>query len=171
MDLVQLVREANPGRQMSNVNRRLIKMIEECGEVSEAYLNLTSGFNGKGKTWDDMREECIDVLILAIDIDLTDNQWLSMTTCRLARYELFEDTFMSCAKNISLAYEERKSKLFLVHMHYVICAALKMVYTPMPDQADISFEDMEINIEKEMRRKLAKWSAKRAKMAVDTDDV
>lgn len=70
--IVDAVEKANPQRTVANINRRLIKMLEELGEVSEAYLNSTSTNNLKGKTWNDVKEEAVDTLIVAIDIALTD---------------------------------------------------------------------------------------------------
>ena len=70
-DLIKMVRDANPTRHHSNLHRRIIKLMEELGEVSEAYLNVTSPANGKGKTWDDVREELADVAIVALDLALT----------------------------------------------------------------------------------------------------
>src|SRR3954469_6426855 len=65
------VRDANPGRNEANLKRRSIKLSEELGEVAEAYLNVTSASNGKGMTWDDVREEIADVLIVVLDIAWT----------------------------------------------------------------------------------------------------
>lgn len=48
------------------LDRRLLKYIEEFGEVSEAY-NDTSGSNRKGKTSDDLLEEKVDMLIVSTD--------------------------------------------------------------------------------------------------------
>lgn len=62
---------ANPDRHHKTMDRRLLKLGEELGETSEAYLNVTSAMNAKNKTWDDVREEAIDTAIVAIDIALT----------------------------------------------------------------------------------------------------
>src|ERR1700722_12797574 len=70
--IVDAVEQANPQRSLATLPRRLHKLLEELGEVSEAYLNATSINNGKGKTWADVREEAVDVLIVALDIALTD---------------------------------------------------------------------------------------------------
>lgn len=69
--IIELVAKANPGRQKDNLNRRIHKLLEEVGEVSEAWLNATSATNHKKKTWKDVEEEAADVLIVAIDIALT----------------------------------------------------------------------------------------------------
>src|ERR1019366_3479816 len=70
--IVDAVEQANPQRNPANLNRRLHKMLEELGELAEAYLNATSKNNLKGKTWADVKEEVVDVLIVAVDIVLTD---------------------------------------------------------------------------------------------------
>jgi NTP pyrophosphatase (non-canonical NTP hydrolase) len=48
-----------------------MKLAEEYGEFVQAYLSTTSSTNKKGLTWDDVREEICDVVIVAIDILLT----------------------------------------------------------------------------------------------------
>ncbi|MBC8739774.1 hypothetical protein F6X40_23970 [Paraburkholderia sp. UCT31] len=52
--------------QPDGIARRLIKALEEQGEVAEAFLNLT-GKNGKGKTLDDLQEEVVDVFLVMAD--------------------------------------------------------------------------------------------------------
>jgi NTP pyrophosphatase (non-canonical NTP hydrolase) len=70
-DIIRAVQAVNRERHHSSLNRRIIKVMEELGEVSEAYLNVTSATNGKGKTWDDVREELADLAITALDTALT----------------------------------------------------------------------------------------------------
>jgi len=70
-DIIQEISDANPAREPGNLIRRLVKIVEELGEASEAYLNVTSAANGKKKTWDDVREELADVVIVAVDCALT----------------------------------------------------------------------------------------------------
>ena len=60
-----------PGRRIDNLVRRLAKLMEEVGELSEAMLSVTSENNAKKKKWDDIAIEAIDVLIMATDIALT----------------------------------------------------------------------------------------------------
>ena len=69
--LLAAVWAANPDRCEATLARRLIKLSEELGEVSEAYLNVTSGSNAKAKSWDDFREELIDLMIVTMDCLLT----------------------------------------------------------------------------------------------------
>lgn len=70
-ELVNKVAAANPSRNADNLYRRLLKVIEEMGETSEAYLSVTSPANYKNKSWLDYREEAVDTLIVLIDISLT----------------------------------------------------------------------------------------------------
>lgn len=70
-ELVAIVEKVNPHRSASNLNRRLLKITEELGETSEAYLSVSSPHNYKKKSWLDFREESIDVLIVLIDVALT----------------------------------------------------------------------------------------------------
>lgn len=69
---LRAIRDANPGRSFLNLARRIIKIQEEMGEVSEAFLvATTSAVTRKKKTKDDVREELIDVAIVALDCALT----------------------------------------------------------------------------------------------------
>lgn len=65
------IQNANPDRHYNNLARRLLKIGEEYGETSEAYLNVTSSNNSKKKKWKDVREELVDTIIVAIDCALT----------------------------------------------------------------------------------------------------
>lgn len=69
--IMGLVQAANIGRNHATLPRRFMKATEELGEASEAYLNVTSDVNGKNKSWDDVREELADLLIVALDLNLT----------------------------------------------------------------------------------------------------
>lgn len=69
--IIEQIADANPTRDYLNLNRRMLKLIEELGELAEAFLECTSIHNHKQKTWDDVKEESADVLIVAIDIALT----------------------------------------------------------------------------------------------------
>lgn len=75
MDILQqifeVVNKRNPQYDERYTSRRVIKVNEESGEVSEAFLSITSDSNGKNKTWEDVREEAVDTAIVALDIALT----------------------------------------------------------------------------------------------------
>lgn len=66
-----MVLNANRERDYKDLPRRVIKVGEELGELSEAFLNVASARNGKKKQWKDVREEACDVAIVALDIALT----------------------------------------------------------------------------------------------------
>lgn len=70
--ILQTIFEINPSRNVDNLDRRVLKLCEEAGEVCEAYLSATSRLNQKNKTWCDVREEVIDALIVCIDILYTE---------------------------------------------------------------------------------------------------
>ncbi len=70
-DVIEAIEQANPTREVENLGRRLIKIVEEVGEASEAYLNVTSPANGKQMTWADVREEFADAVIVAVDCAIT----------------------------------------------------------------------------------------------------
>jgi hypothetical protein len=69
--IVDVIKKANPERSHECIRRRLLKILEELGETSEAYLSRTSASNYKDKTWDDYREEGCDTLIVMLDVALT----------------------------------------------------------------------------------------------------
>jgi len=70
-DILKKVAEAHPQRSDFNLDRRIMKIGEELGELNEAYLNITGQLNLKKKSWDDVREEAVDVAIIALDVALT----------------------------------------------------------------------------------------------------
>lgn len=63
--------DANLKRSTRTLMRRAGKMGEEYGEFWEAFLNVTSLHNGKNKTWEDVREELVDMVIVSIDLVAT----------------------------------------------------------------------------------------------------
>lgn len=70
--LLRAIRDANPQRGFQTMGRRMLKIGEEYGEASEAYLVFTStAMSRKKKTKDDIREECMDIAIVALDCALT----------------------------------------------------------------------------------------------------
>ena len=70
--LLRAISDANPQRKFVTMARRLLKIGEEYGEATEAYLVFTStATSRKKKTKDDIREECMDIAIVALDCALT----------------------------------------------------------------------------------------------------
>lgn len=70
-DFIKRIHKINPARSRQNLGRRVIKLSEETGETSEAYLYATTVDSRKGITWDDIREEALDTAIVALDIAFT----------------------------------------------------------------------------------------------------
>jgi len=70
-DIIEKVQEANPDRSMKTLDRRILKLQEEAGECAQAYLSISSLLNSKNKTWNDVRTEAIDVIVIALDVALT----------------------------------------------------------------------------------------------------
>ena len=67
-EIFKKVRDAKPIRHHDEIQRRLLKISEEHGEATQAFLSLTSPNNSKKKTWDDLREELVDELIIRVEI-------------------------------------------------------------------------------------------------------
>lgn len=63
---ISLISSKNPSRV--DMSRRLLKLQEELGELSQAYLSYSSENNPRGKTLDDLIEEACDVGIVAMDV-------------------------------------------------------------------------------------------------------
>lgn len=71
LNILEEIREIGaPARCMEQLHRRILKLGEEFGEVTEAYLAITSPGNYKNITPADLREELVDVVIVALDVML-----------------------------------------------------------------------------------------------------
>ena len=71
-DFLARVEKANTPRAFATMARRIIKIGEELGELGEAFLvSTTTAPSRKVKTYADVREEAIDVAIVALDVALT----------------------------------------------------------------------------------------------------
>lgn len=68
MDIIKKVWGANRNRKMETFGRRLLKLGEEYGEANQAYLSVSSENNSKNKSWEDVREELADCIIVALDL-------------------------------------------------------------------------------------------------------
>lgn len=71
--------EANPHRTYKTLERRTLKLSEEVGEASQAILSITSPANLKKLTKEDYLEEVTDVIIVAMDIMLTNFEGEELT--------------------------------------------------------------------------------------------
>jgi len=68
MDVFEKIWGANRKRTMETFGRRLLKLGEEFGEACQAYLSVSSDNNSKNKSWEDVREELSDTIIVAMDL-------------------------------------------------------------------------------------------------------
>lgn len=90
MGIVKKIQEiGSETRNPTSLVRRCLKATEEVGELAEAALCVTSLDKSKGKTWEDVTEEAIDVAIMGIDIalskppgfgDVSDEDWRRLVT-------------------------------------------------------------------------------------------
>jgi NTP pyrophosphatase (non-canonical NTP hydrolase) len=64
------IADLNEEREVYTLDRRIMKISEEAGELAEAYLSVTSINNSKDKNWMDVMEEAVDVAIVAMDVAL-----------------------------------------------------------------------------------------------------
>lgn len=174
--IARLVQAANAGRDPTNLERRCDKLIEELGEVSEAYLNVTSDSNRKAKTWDDVREELVDCLIVALDIYWT---LLPGETEVVPPKPKVEQKVSFIHAGVKIGYHlglylyslDLGHSMARFEAKRLISVVADRAWTRLPDQLEMSQEDFEAQLQAEVERKLEKWAAKRAAMAVDTDDV
>lgn len=72
--LVEKIEGVDKARSGSTLYRRLLKLYEELGELSRAYLSVTHPENPKGLNWNDVLEEATDVFIILVDCALTDSE-------------------------------------------------------------------------------------------------
>lgn len=76
MDILKKIQTVHgPKSYLNDINwnylgRRLLKLSEEKGELSQAFLDYTSNSPSRGKTMDDLVEEAVDTAIVALDIAL-----------------------------------------------------------------------------------------------------
>lgn len=106
MDIIsEIERIGTPTRQASNLERRGLKAVEEVGELAEALLGASLGEdNYKGKTWEHVLEEAVDVALMGIDIALTavppDEEW-SREHWELKVRIMFEDKLRKWEEKIA----------------------------------------------------------------------
>jgi len=169
-DAVDLIAQANPMRSTANLDRRLIKMLEELGELAEAFLSVTSEHNDRNKTWADVQEEAVDVLIVATDIALTplnEDQDAQAVQQRLIAYTQnnahlidlgFNDLIWRiCGFNTSFAnyyrHDQRYAEQFASNLVCYAFALNELLDHPQPKQ-----------LCGEVTRKIMKWKRRRPKI-------
>jgi len=175
--ITRLVHDINPGRSRANLGRRALKLLEELGEVSEAWLNVTSGFNGKDKSWDDVREEVADCLVVALDIHLTNDGVEPAPVhfdVRVGDPESFVPmTFLvaSHLSNCGTKFFEGDDRAVTFYAAQAAIAAVDLAFIPFPGHTP-SLDEMADELTALVERKLAKWAAnqERARQAASASD-
>ncbi len=174
--IIEHVFEANPDRTEANLNRRIFKLFEELGELSEAYLASTSSRSYKNKTWNDVREEAADVLIVALDIALTpseeagiDGNFKTLLNSILANWPLptfdYDLVFLDIA-SMAAVFGKHGSAQARVEM--VLCAfSLTDLVFGAGDVQGRHYEAADLL--SEIDRKLTKWKNNRQSNKVMTD--
>lgn len=73
-NVFELITSVNETEEKT-IEQKTLKLAEECGEVAEAVLSFTKApaCAYKGKTSEDVLEECADVIILASSIAMSAN--------------------------------------------------------------------------------------------------
>ena len=71
LNILDVVELANKDKNMQDLPRRIIKLGEEYGELSQAYLSWTSKNNHREKCRVDVLEEAIDCMIVSAEIALS----------------------------------------------------------------------------------------------------
>ena len=183
-NIIDAIRAANPTRNEDNLHRRIIKLGEEYGEAAEAYLNVSSARTGKAKTWDDVREELADVLIVAVDVALTPQDfcgdYVNFTyPCDTDYYVNFEDRLLDLQHRIGKiakawskysADPSRKGHEKVISaMEKLSYCAMKLALCPLPDKIETTFAESQVDLAKEIDRKLTKWQNNRDTGQVATD--
>ncbi len=170
--IVETIRDVNPHRTIGNVERRFIKVLEELGEASEAYLSVSSPHNYKSKTWLDFREESIDTMIVLIDIALTDigggvNIGYMEGAFELGRshhhpraHATLARNFHMISKNVGLAWVaflDCNHRAFRTAICNAMVAAVELCYTPILEDQDR--EEIIVRTRETFDTKIAKWNA------------
>lgn len=164
MNYLGIVREIS-NKDFSVCDRRLIKLMEEMGEVSEAFLNITSLNNSKNKSWEDVREELVDCFIVGLDIFTIMSAKYTQDTLNIENYpivSLDQKSFTTeiidlfCLANSMYIDIEAPENIFVVIEKY-LSHCMKMALTRFPDiinetddQINQRFNDMFI-------KKTSKW--------------
>jgi hypothetical protein len=177
--IVDNIRAANPDRSPECIRRRLLKVLEELGETSEAYLSRTGSDNYKQKTWDDHREESCDTLIVMIDVALTElptgwppSVYLALhieegKTSAPNNFDAIEELKFEVARAVCSADYFLRTKDGEMGFYGAVArgvkAAAKLCYAKIPG-CDTSRIDEQVY--STIERKLEKWMSRAPKIIV-----
>lgn len=179
--IIKDIRESNPERSADTLSRRLMKILEELGETSEAFLSRTSANNYKKKTWDDYREEAVDTLIVMLDVGLTTYPGggypagsmldLHLAEGRSNRAEGFaemENAKFEIARAVCSAQfflqppkkhdDTPREAGFIGAISRGVRAAASLCYAKIPGDSDLNLEQRVFDL---VQLKLAKWRSGR----------
>lgn len=173
--IVEDIRDANPDRSIDCIRRRLLKILEELGEGSEAYLSITGSSNYKNKTWDDYREEGVDTLIVMVDVALTtlpDSNWPAGAFIELhiqegqesavKSFEEMEEVKFEVARAVCSADHYLRQKGAPNGFHGAVArgvkAAARLCFARPPrDDLNETREEAQERVYRILQKKLAKW--------------
>lgn len=184
--IVNDIRDANRDRSPACIRRRLLKILEELGETSEAYLSKTGTGNYKNKTWDDYREEGVDTMIVMVDVALTelkDSTWPASALLYLnveegrreavASFEEMEQVNFDIARAVCSADHFLRQKDGTVGFYGAtargVKAAARLAFAKVPRDATLHPEDDEVRLDdnqiaarvyETVKRKLEKWKGR-----------
>jgi hypothetical protein len=149
-----------------------LKLLEEIGEFTQAYLAVTSQANDRRKSWADVREELADCLIVALDIAWTvfpteDYTTLftpgeTVTPQKLLPFGVYDIFFIGTElSSFGQHINNGAYMLARINITRVVDRLGYMVLTHMPDQDDWDLDDVSDQLIEEVERKLAKWTVAR----------
>lgn len=180
-DIVYDVQRANPTRSSVGIRRRLLKILEELGETSEAYLSRTAPGNYKNKSWEDYREESVDTLIVLLDVALTDlpnnsfpppallpNHLKLAASVKVNSYEELEDRKFLIAGAVAAANEHCTNGNLMGFYGSIargVSAAAELVYAHIPGENMTALDERVYSV---VTKKLDKWTRR---MAVNNEDI
>lgn len=143
--MVLRIEEVGHRRCHTNIRRRLLKVAEEIGEVSEAILGVTCDLNYKNKTREDILEEAIDILIVLIDIVLTRIPGSTIEPSRFVRdatsglaptpisFDQFDEVVFSIMREVSdaaRAFKRHDDLSFYGSVMNCVGRVFTLVYSP-----------------------------------------
>lgn len=173
--IVQDIFDANPERSHDCIRRRLLKILEELGEGSEAYLSITGSSNYKNKSWEDYREEGVDTLIVMVDVALTslpDSNWPAAAFIDLYIDEgrqqavrdfdemeavKFDVARAVCSADYFLRQKDGQNGFYGAVARGVKAAARLCYARPPRDDLNESEDEAEERVYKILQKKLDKW--------------
>lgn len=160
-----IVKDISNNKDFSVCDRRLIKLIEEMGEVSEAFLNITSSNNLKNKSWEDVREELVDCFIVGLDIFSILGDKYKHNTILIKNYPIVSLDLKSFTTEIielfclinSMYIDIGSPENIFVVMERYLSHCMKMALTKFPDIINESDDQITQRFNDMFIKKTFKW--------------